>query len=146
MNARGARLPCTSHTHCLSVTGPHLCAFMATRPCRTALPCMGNRRGRPIAINSVAFYDVSTATGDTSFPFRAHRITSKAVQLPAHTNARAEALEPLLRGGGTLACSSDTPRSPQSPRPVWGSPALVAPAFARRIHGVSPSISFALPW
>jgi len=29
-----------------------------------------------------------------------------------------------------------------SPRPVWGSPALVAPAFATRIHGVSPSTSF----
>jgi hypothetical protein len=42
------------------------------------------------------------------------------------------------------AASSDTPRSPHAP--VWGSPAcLVAPAFATRIHGVSPSISVPRP-
>jgi len=51
----------------------------ATLPHSTAVD--GQLPGRAER-DSVAFYDVSTATGDTSYPFRAHRITSKAVQLP----------------------------------------------------------------
>jgi hypothetical protein len=51
----------------LSVTGPALRAFMATRPCRAAphRTAVDRQLPRPIAITPLAVYDVSTAAEDT---------------------------------------------------------------------------------
>jgi hypothetical protein len=133
--------PAMSHLSLL--TGPHLLAFMATRPCRAAPPWRRDRRppvaDRPPINSVVAFYGVTTATGrrPSPLPVRAHLATGTALQQPARAVA-------AVRG----MSGSDTPRSPHA-RVGAALPAL-DPAFVTRIHGahqqarpipVSPSIS-----